>query len=136
MTVKDDFSARLRAAMKAVGMKASGTELEREFNRRWRKAPITVQTASSWISGKHLPRPDKLPLLAKLLGVKPQDLWFGAQEPLTAAERPPEWADGMDDAERRAIEAFLRLPSAQRVIVGDVIATYAKAHGVSETGQG
>jgi len=38
-------------------------------------------------------------------------------------------------AERESIEAFLRLPTPQRLIVRDVIATYAKAHGAVEAGK-
>jgi hypothetical protein len=34
MNAKEEFSARLRAAMAAAGLEISGTELERAFNRK------------------------------------------------------------------------------------------------------
>ena len=135
MNAKDEFSARLRVAMAAAGLEISGTELERAFNRKWNKTPISVQAAWNWINGKTVPRNDKLPVLAKLLKVEPHALLYGAREPVSAADRRREWEDRMTYAERESIEAFLRLPTPQRLIVRDVIATYAKAHGAIDLGK-
>lgn len=135
MNAKDDFSARLREAMRAAGLKISGTELERAFNRKWNKTPISVQAVTRWINGESLPRNDKLQLLAKMLRVDPHALLYGAPEPVSAAERRREWEDRMTYAERETIEAFLRLPTPQRLIVRDVITTYAKVHGAIEPGK-
>jgi hypothetical protein len=135
MNAKEEFSTRLRAAMTAAGLEISGTELERAFNRKWGKAPISVQAAWNWVNGKTMPRNDKLPVLAKLLKVDPHVLLYGAREPVSAADRRREWEDKMTYAERESIEAFLRLPTPQRLIVRDVIATYAKAHGAVEPGK-
>ena len=135
MNAKEEFSARLRAAMTDAGLDISGTELERAFNRKWGKAPISVQAAWNWINGKTIPRNDKLPVLAKLLKVDPHALLYGARETVTAADRRREWEDRMTYAERESIEAFLRLPTPQRLIVRDVIATYAKVHGAVDPGK-
>ncbi len=135
MNAKEEFSARLRAAMTDAGLDISGTELERAFNRKWGKAPISVQAAWNWINGKTIPRNDKLPVLAKLLKVDPHALLYGARETVTAADRRREWEDRMTYAERESIEAFLRLPTTQRLIVRDVIATYAKVHGAVDPGK-
>lgn len=135
MNAKDDFSARLREAMRAAGLKISGTELERAFNRKWNKTPISVQAVTRWINGESLPRNDKLQLLAKMLRVDPHALLYGAPEPVSAAERRREWEDQMTYAERETIEAFLRLPTPQRLIVRDVITTYAKVYGAIEPGK-
>ena len=135
MNAKEEFSTRLRAAMTAAGMEISGTELERAFNRKWGKTPISVQAAWNWVNGKTVPRHDKLPVLAKLLKVDPHALLYGAAEPASAADRRREWEDKMTYAERESIEAFLRLPTPQRLIVRDVIATYAMAHGAVEPGK-
>jgi len=132
MTVKDDFSKRLRAAMKEAGMKASGTELERAFSLEWRGRPISVQTASNWISGKHRPSDDKIPVLARVLGIDPQALLYGPPQPLSAAERSRGWEEGVAYAERKAIATFLSLPTAKRLIVRDVIDAFAKAYGPAE----
>jgi transcriptional regulator with XRE-family HTH domain len=135
LDAKEEFSARLRAAMKAAGMQISGTELERAFNRKWKQAPIRVQTAWNWINGKTMPRNDKLKVLAAVVRAKPNDLLFGGPEPLTAADRRRTWEDKVNYAERETIEAFLRLPTPQRLIVRDVIATYAQVHGAVDPGK-
>src|ERR1700744_896251 len=114
MSAKDEFRKRLREAMRSAGMKSSGTELERAFNRRWGKDPVSVQAVTNWINGTSIPRPDRLQVLAKVLRVDPQFLLYGAPEPTAAAERRREWEDQMSYAERESIEAFLRLPSTQR----------------------
>ena len=135
MNAKEEFSARLRAAMKAAGLEISGTELERAFHRKWNKTPISIQAAWNWINGKTMPRNDKLQVLARLLRVDPNALMFGTREPLSAAERRREWEDRLSYAERETIEAFLRLPTKQRLIVREVITTFAKAHGAIEPGK-
>ena len=132
MTVKDEFRKRLRAAMKTAGMKASGTELERAFSLEWRGRPISVQTASNWINGKYLPARDKLPVLASVLKTDPRTLMYGDPEPLTIAERRREWEDRATYAERRTIDAFLSLPTPQRLIVRDVVNAFALAYGAVE----
>jgi transcriptional regulator with XRE-family HTH domain len=135
MNAKDEFSTRLRTAMKAAGLEISGTELERAFNRKWGKEPISVQAAWNWINGKTVPRSDKLQVLAKLLRVEPNALLFGARESLSAAERRREWEDRLTYAEHETIEAFLRLPTKQRLLVRDVITTFAKVYGAIEPGK-
>src|SRR5438128_928087 len=127
MTAKDDFGARLRAAMKSAGMPISGTALERAFNRKWNQAPVTVQAVSRWIRGDAIPRHDKLQVLAKVLRVEANQLLFGTSVPQSAAERRREWEDKVTYAERETIEAFLRLPTPQRLVVRDVVDAFAKA---------
>ena len=135
MNAKNDFSARLRAAMKNAGMPISGTELERAFNRKWDQTPVTVQAVSRWIRGDAMPRHDTLQVLAKVLRVDPNHLLFGTLLPQSAAERRREWDERATYAERETIEAFLRLPRAQRLLVRDVIATYAQVYGAIEPGK-
>ena len=135
MNAKDEFSERLRQAMTAAGMAISATELERAFNRKWKGTPISVQATWGWINAGAIPRNDRLQVLAKLLRVDPHALLFGAAQSASAAERRREWEDKLTYAERESIEAFLRLPTPKRLVVRDVIATYAKAHGVFEPGK-
>jgi hypothetical protein len=133
MNAKEEFSARLRAAMAAAGLEISGTELERAFNRKWGKTPISVQACWNWINAKTIPRQDKLQLLAKLLKVDPHALQYGAPEPLSAAERRRTWDDRVTYAERETLEAFLRLPTPQRLLVREVVMTFAKVYGKVES---
>ena len=133
MTVKDEFRKRLRAAMKAVGLKPSGTELERVFSLEWRGTPITLQTATNWINGKHLPRPDRLRVLARVLRTDPHALMYGPSESMTVAEGRGPWKDHSTQAERQTIDTFLSLPEAQRLIVRDVINGFAMANGAARS---
>lgn len=135
MDAKDEFSARLRAAMTAAGLEISGTELERAFNRKWGKTPVSVQAAWNWLNGRTVPRNDKLQVLAEVLRTDPHALQYGSAKPLTAAERRRDWEDRITYAERETIEAFLRLPTPQRLVVRDVIDAFVKAYGAIETGK-
>jgi len=135
MTAKDDFSARLRAAMKAAGMKVSATELERAFNLKWNGRPVSVQAAANWINGANHPSKDKLQVLAAMLKVDPQTLLYGSPKPLSAQERRREWEDRLTYAERETIDAFLRLPTQYRLLAREVINAFAKAHGAAEPGR-
>jgi len=129
MTPKDEFSKRLRSAMEHAGLEPSGTALESVFNRHWKGTPVSVQAAWNWINGKAVPRQDKLIVLAKMLRVDPHALQYGVAEPLTAAERRRSWEDRVTYAERETLEAFLRLPTPQRLLVREVVLTFAKVFG-------
>jgi transcriptional regulator with XRE-family HTH domain len=132
MNVKEEFSVRLRVAMAAAGMEISGTALEGAFNRKWHGAPVSVQAAWNWINAKTMPRQDKLQLLARLLRVDPYALQYGAPAPLTAAERRRSWDERLSFSERETLEAFLRLPTPQRLLVREVVLTFAKVYGKVE----
>ncbi len=133
MKVKDEFSKRLRTAMKTAGIKPSGTELERAFSLQWRGTPISLQTATNWINGKHLPRPDRLRVLARVLRTDPHVLMYGPSESMTVTEGRGPWADHSTHAERQTIDTFLSLPAPQRLIVRDVINGFAVANGVARS---
>jgi transcriptional regulator with XRE-family HTH domain len=132
MTVKDDFRKRLRAAMKAAGMKPSGPELERAFNLEWHGQPVSVQTASNWISGKHMPRPDKLLALARALKTDPHALIYGTAASMTVAETQGNWDARATEVDRQAIAAFLGLSAQHRLAVRDVINAFALAYGAAK----
>jgi transcriptional regulator with XRE-family HTH domain len=55
----------------------SPTWLAREFNIRFNGSPVSVQTASNWLSGSAIPNQDKLQVLAGWLEVSSQWLRFG-----------------------------------------------------------
>ncbi len=139
MKARDEFSKRLRMAMKTAGIKPSGTELERAFSLRG--TPISLQTATNWINGKHLPRPDRLRMLARvlrtdphvLLRTDPHVLMYGPSESMTVTEGRGPWADHSTHAERQTIDTFLSLPAPQRLIVRDVINGFAVANGVARS---
>lgn len=135
MTAKDEFRERLRAAMKAAGMKISGTDLANAFNLKWGGKPISVQGATDWVNGQSIPRPDRMKVLAAVLRTDVHSLQHGGSKPLSAAERRREWEDQVSYAERESIEAFLSLPPPQRLVVRDVIDAFAKAYGAVDPGK-
>lgn len=114
MKEKQDFSERLRAAMKAQRLEVSGAVLEREFNARWSGTPVRRQTA--------------LQELAKLLKVDPHQLRFGEHVQAHLAAEKKRWDEGVGYLERETFDAFLQLPAPQRKIVREVILTFAQVH--------
>lgn len=128
MPEKQEFSDRLRAAMKARGLEPSAAVLEREFNARWFGKPVGRQTTWKWLNGQAIPTQDKLQELAKWLRVQPHQLRFGdhALRHLRAQEK--RWDEGAGYAERETFEAFLQLPVGQRKVVKEVILAFARSN--------
>ena len=128
MNEKKEFSERLRAAMKAQNLEASGSVLEREFGARWLGKPVRRQTVWKWLNGQAIPTQDKLQELAKLLKLDPQRLRYGdhVQKQLRAEQK--RWDEGMGYMERETFDAFLQLPAPQRKLIREVILTFAKVH--------
>jgi transcriptional regulator with XRE-family HTH domain len=85
---KQAFTQRLRAALKANGVRISPTVVANEFNLRYWGRSITPHTARNWLLGNALPTQDKLRVLAEWLQVEPQELRFGTtvQSPLLAQD--------------------------------------------------
>ena len=77
---KAEFAARLRAALEARGIEASAAVVEKRFNSRYDGAPVTAQAISGWLSGRYLPKQDKLRVLAAMVGVDPHVLQYGGKQ--------------------------------------------------------
>jgi hypothetical protein len=52
----EQFSGRLRLALKGVGVRPSATALAKEFNLRDWGESVTVNTAPNWLLGKSIPK--------------------------------------------------------------------------------
>ncbi len=113
-----EFSVRLRSALRSAGIEARATVLERHFNTRYKGSPITSQTASSWLTGRSMPRQDKIRVLAQLTGMAPHQLQFGTGG---VRESSPTWPEATRSADRAAIDALLALPAPQRKVVRSLI---------------
>jgi len=92
VTYKNDevqaFARRLENRLRHQGKTLSPTALAREFNLRWRGAPVTVNATRKWLMGEAIPTLDKLSVLASLLDVSEDWLRWGdksVQEPLNNA---------------------------------------------------
>lgn len=128
MSEKVEFARRLQDAMTQAGYAPRPVVLEREFNTRYWGRSVTLQGVRRWLRGEAIPSQDKLQVLADWLGVEPEVLRFGVTVRRAVQERRQRWEDGMNYAEREAVEAFFSLPAPQRKIVREVILTFARVH--------
>lgn len=72
------FSNRLKQQLIARHWPVnSPTWLAREFNLRFNGPPVSVQSASNWLSGNAIPNQDKLQVLAAWLEVSSEWLRYG-----------------------------------------------------------
>src|SRR5260370_13336622 len=85
---KQDFSKRLKDAMRKARVEAGPTRFAREFNLRHHGEPVTAQTARKWLYGGALPTQDKVRTLAQWLEGSPPWLRYGAAGRPHPAGRP------------------------------------------------
>ncbi len=78
------FSLRLQTLLRNQGKPTSPTALARDFNLRWRGAPVTVNATRKWLLGQAMPTMDKLAVLANLLNTSSDWLRWG----VPAVEEP------------------------------------------------
>jgi transcriptional regulator with XRE-family HTH domain len=110
------FAARLRHAMKEVGLKSSATQLADAFNMRYWGEGITPHAARNWMIGVSLPKPDKLKTLSDVLQISPQDLLFGPVSPSLIARENNQCSPlGMGDTEM--LRQFLQLTAEHKRMV-------------------
>ena len=125
---QEDFSRRLKEAVRRARLDPGPTRFAREFNLRYPGDPVTAQTARKWLYGRALPTQDKLRTLAHWLEVSPQWLRYGEPErPRTARQDTAVYAvgstwlekkfDSLSERHRRMIleiaHALLRLEGKQ-----------------------
>jgi hypothetical protein len=123
MNVKQEFSKRLKEAMRAAGYEDRATVLERNFNTRYSGKSISVQSAWRWLAGRSIPEQDKLQVLADWLEVEPHVLRFGSS-PIQNPKKPREPLDGK--MEREVLELFSSLSSRQKKALRVLIMELAK----------
>lgn len=121
------FAKRLVAALEAAGIEASPAVLEKLVPRNG-GANVTSQAISGWLGGKHMPKKTNIRALAKIVGVPPHELEYGASSK-GVREAHVAWPDHVRGHDRLAFEEFLLLPEAQRKLVRELIAVLAQARG-------
>lgn len=114
------FAARLRAALEAKGIEASAAVVEKRFNSRYEGAAVTAQAVSGWLNGKSIPKQDKVRVLAALVGVEPHELQFGDR--YRVGDTRAEWPEALGAQDRQMMDAYLRLPVAQRKLIRELVA--------------
>ena len=128
MNEKREFSERLRAAMKAQNLEASGPVLECQFGLHWLGKPVRRQTVWKRLNGEAIATQDKLQELARRLKLDPQQLRFGDHVQTHLRAEQKRWEEGVGHLERETFDAFLQLPAPQRKLIREVILTFAKVH--------
>jgi hypothetical protein len=118
---REAFSRRLAQAMRDADYEARPSVLEKLFNSRYRGKSVSFQTASRWLGGSSIPEQDKLRVLAKLLGLEPHVLRYGAPTP-RVAEPGTSWPAELKPQDIEAIDAYLALPASRRKLVRELIA--------------
>lgn len=113
------FAARLKAALRAAGIEPRASEVEKRFNSRYRGSAVTSQAVSGWLTGKSMPKPDRIRVLGELVGMDPHVLHYGDKR---VAEPKVDWPVGAGPDERKVIAAFLALPAKKRDLVGQLVA--------------
>lgn len=126
-TEQDAFSERLRAALRQAGMSESPAELVRLLA-RFGGEPVSQQAVSGWLNGRAMPRQANLRALARMLSIEPQQLQFGDDKRIREARG--EWK--LNPHDQLAIDAFLKLPAAQRKLVRNLIEELARHHGAGK----
>jgi hypothetical protein len=120
---KAEFSARLRSALKDARIEASPAVLEKRFNSRYTGAAVTSQAISGWLTGKAIPRQDKLRVLAALVGVDAHVLQYGGRSRISEAKGA--W-EGLSPSERAMVDAYVTLAPPQRKLVRELVAALAE----------
>lgn len=115
---KAEFAERLRIALADAGIEASASLLEKRFNQRYDGTPVTAQAISGWLSGRYMPKQDKLRVLAAIVGMDPHVLQYGGK-PRTA-EAHPAW-DALSARDRAMMDAYISLPGSQQRLVRELV---------------
>ena len=130
MDQKLEFAERLQAAMRASRARVAppGWGALNVFNANYWGRSVTFQAVSRWLRGESIPAQDKLIVLAGVLKVEPEVLWFGGALRQPVQEHRQRWDEGVGYLERETFDTFLRLPAPQRKLIREVILTFAKVH--------
>jgi transcriptional regulator with XRE-family HTH domain len=127
MNAKQEFSERLKQALRDAGYEPRPSVLERGFNTRYQGKSVTLQAASSWLNGKSIPEQGKLLALADWLGIEPHVLRFGSSPTLDLQQQKKSLQAVTGSMERETLETFATLSAGQKKVVREMIMELAKA---------
>lgn len=105
--------------MQKAGYEPRPGVLVKQFNSRFRGPSIRFQTASRWLGGQGIPKPDKLTVLADWLHVDRGFLGFGEKSRRASDRQVRE--DHASYEEDELVEGFRTLPADHRKLVRDLI---------------
>jgi hypothetical protein len=103
------FSKRLICALEVLGVPNSPTIVQREYNSRSNRPPVTTHAARKWLMGEAIPTQDRIQVLAEWLNVSASWLRFGDD----GVDSQKKMKD-MTAQEWRLVEGFRRLTEKQK----------------------
>lgn len=115
--------------MRKAGYEPRPGVLMTQFNSRYRGPSIAFQTASRWLNGLAIPKPDKLIVLADWLRMDRGLLGFGERGLRRGGERQIKETGTACDADEQLLHAIRALSEAQRKLVRDLVAQLATGRG-------
>lgn len=124
------FSARLKQALEAAGVRPSPAVVASEFNLRyWGKSITahTAHTARAWLAGLAIPTQDKIRTLSEWLHGNPDELRFGARSGPVLAMDSGTLESALNLQDRQMLAQYLALPVGHRKTVQKVVAAMAVA---------
>jgi len=124
-----EFSERLAAAMRKAGYEPRPGVLMTQFNSRFHGRSIAFQTASRWLNGVAIPKPDKLIVLADWLHMDRGLLGFGEKSMRRGNDKQIKERSADYDTDEQLLQAIRALPDAQRKLVRELVALLAAARG-------
>jgi hypothetical protein len=98
-----------------------------QFNSRFHGRSVAFQTASRWLSGQAIPKPDKLIVLADWLHMDRGLLGFGEKSLRRGNDKQVKERGSSYDTDEQLLRAIHALPDAQRELVRDLVALLASA---------
>ena len=116
------FAQRLNAALAAVDVPASATVVQREFNARNPKQPVTSHAARKWITGESIPSQQRLQILSAWLKVTPNWLRFGD-------DTKDIGGDALSVDEQMLLGSYRRLSARERKKLLALVQTVAEERG-------
>lgn len=122
-----EFSERLAAAMQKAGYEPRPVVLMTQFNSRFHGRSIAFQTASRWLNGLAIPKPDKLIALADWLHMDRGLLGFGEKELRRDSDKQIKERAAAYDADEQLLHAIQTLSGAQRKLVRELVTLLAAA---------
>ena len=128
------FAQRLICALARAGFdNASPAAVAREYNLRYPANAVTLHAVRKWIIGEAIPTQDRLVLLAKWLGVRPDWLRFGGP---AIAETLSLSSGELINGELVSLSQDLaRLSVEQRQAVAALVAILLKAGSANVSGE-
>ena len=82
-----EFSSRLCQQLASKGFEVNKpTWLAKQFNSRFDGSPVSVQTASNWLTGSAIPSQEKLRVIASWLETSAEWLRYGDEQSLSKVE--------------------------------------------------